>query len=84
MDAHLQRVIAEVLEIPAERIHDQLRREDVPEWDSVNHLRLITAIESELGAAFTMEQIVAVGTVGDLERAIGRTGNGNPAPQAPP
>ena len=72
MDTRLQRVIAEVLGIPAERVHAHLRREDVTEWDSLNHLRLITAIESELGAAFTMEQIAAVSTIGDLERALGR------------
>lgn len=74
MDTQLQRLVAEVLEIPPESVRPELRREDTPEWDSLNHLRLVTAIESELGVTFTMEQIVAITSVADLQAATGRNG----------
>lgn len=74
MDKQLQRLIAEVLEIPADHVRPELQREEIPEWDSLNHLRLITAIESELGVSFTMEQIVAISSVADLEAATRRDG----------
>lgn len=66
----LRTVVAECLQIPASSVQDSLSREETEEWDSLNHLRLITAVESEFGVSFTMDEIASIATLADLRRAI--------------
>ena len=67
----LRNLVAECLQIPVAKVADTLARENTPEWDSLNHLRLSTAIESELGiTSFTMEEISSIKNVADLRRTI--------------
>jgi acyl carrier protein len=40
--------------------------EDVADWDSANHVRLIIAIEGEFGIRFETDEITAPDTVGEL------------------
>lgn len=40
--------------------------DDVAEWDSTNHVRLMVAIESELGVMFETNEITAPDNVGAL------------------
>lgn len=76
MDDRLRELVAEVLEIPPAAVSSELRRADVDSWDSMNHLRLVTAIEQEYGAAFTMEEIERIQTLADIEAVIGRSRDG--------
>lgn len=44
-------------------------RDDIDEWDSLNHIRLLTAIESEFGFQFDLdeiEDISSVSTIADI------------------
>ncbi len=43
---------------------------DVEEWDSLNHVRLIVAIEADLDIELPMEQVNALRNVGDLVKLI--------------
>lgn len=51
--------------------------EDVDEWDSVNHVRLMIAVESEFGIRFETEEINEPRDVGGLisliEEKLGRS-----------
>jgi acyl carrier protein len=47
-------------------IHDQTVADDVPDWDSTNHVRLIVAIEEELDIRFESDEIAAPENVGEL------------------
>jgi acyl carrier protein len=69
-DDQLREVIAESLQIPPSAVRDELSRAAAPQWDSLNHLRLITAVEQEFGVTLTMEEISSIQTVADLRRAI--------------
>jgi len=44
--------------------------DDVDKWDSLAHLRLITAIEAEYGIRLTMQQIQGIQSLGDLEAVV--------------
>jgi acyl carrier protein len=66
----LYNLIAEVLEIRASLVTPELRREDTDHWDSMNHLRLVTAIEQEFGAEFSMDQIETIRTVAEIEQVV--------------
>jgi acyl carrier protein len=54
---------------------------DVPGWDSFNHVKLILAVEDHFGIQLHIEDINALKTVGDLVRLVARkTGHDDPAP----
>jgi len=42
-------LIAEVLELPVERVTDELSFGDVSEWDSLGHMDLLMALEARYG-----------------------------------
>jgi acyl carrier protein len=43
---------------------------DVPEWDSLNHVRLVVSIEQEFGVKFTLNEITELKNVGELAMLI--------------
>ena len=47
-------------------IDDSSTADDVAEWDSANHVRLMIAAESEFGVRFETDEITAPETVGAL------------------
>jgi len=57
MNARFREVLSEVLGLAPAQITPDLRRTDTDLWDSINHLRLITLLETEFGASFTMDEI---------------------------
>ena len=48
----------------------QLDASQVPEWDSLNHIGLIVALEGEFGVEFTTDELAAMENVGDLIRTL--------------
>ncbi len=53
----LKEVIADVFDIDEDEISHETTNETVEKWDSLNHLRLVTALEGEFGITLTMEEI---------------------------
>jgi acyl carrier protein len=53
----LREVIADVLDLNPVLIGDSFSRGDSPAWDSLAHLRLITALEEAFGIKFTMKEV---------------------------
>jgi acyl carrier protein len=43
---------------------------DIPDWDSVSHVSLVLALESEFGVKFTSAEIQAMGNVGKVAELI--------------
>ncbi|MBP3200430.1 MAG: acyl carrier protein [Lachnospiraceae bacterium] len=39
---------------------------DIDEWDSLNHITIISTIENEFDVDFTMEEVVNFKNVGDI------------------
>lgn len=70
MNERLRALIAELLDLPSADVTPDMRRDEVEAWDSLNHLRLITAIETEFGATFSMDEIAQLQTPGDMQRII--------------
>jgi acyl carrier protein len=62
LDSRIREVMAEILEVEPGEIGEELRRDDSPLWDSMNHLRMVSALEEAFGIRFTMKE------VGDMER----------------
>lgn len=61
-ERRIKEVMAEVLEIDPAAIGESFHRDDAPAWDSMNHLRMVSALEEAFGIRFTMKE------VGEMER----------------
>lgn len=69
-DAILDSIFAEILELPVEEITDDLTPDSCATWDSLNHLRLITEIESRFGVEFSMAEVQAALSVSKFRQLL--------------
>ena len=51
-------------------LRNDLTAEDVPGWDSLNHVNLIIQIEQEFGIRFSNEEVTSFQNVGQLQELI--------------
>ena len=65
---------ASVLGVPAERLSPGTACGDIPEWDSVMHLRLVMEAEARYGVSIPLEAIPTLHTLADFARAVGVDG----------
>lgn len=66
----LQDVFREVFDDAALEIRDATVAGDVPDWDSLNHVKLVVAIEQSFGVEFSNREIASWENVGDMRRAL--------------
>ncbi len=57
---------AEVFKVPRETLSRDTAYESIPEWDSVNHLRLVMEAEAAFGVHYPIERIPELKTLGDF------------------
>jgi acyl carrier protein len=70
MENHLKEIFSEVLEVEETDLNDDFGPDDCPLWDSMNNLRLITAIEEEFGVKFSMEEIATMVNFGEVKAVL--------------
>ena len=46
--------------------------DDIDDWDSLNHITLMSAVEEEFGIRFTMGQVSGMKNVGEMAEIIAR------------
>ena len=57
-ESRLKQVMADVFGIDAASVNEQSSMETIERWDSMNHLKLIMALEEQFDVAFSEDQIV--------------------------
>ncbi len=57
MKSQIREIIARVLNVDLAAVTDQLSSGDIPEWDSVGNLAIISTIEQELDVEFPLEDL---------------------------
>lgn len=57
---------AGVLKVGRDRLSGGTRRGSIPEWDSVNHLRLVMEAEERFGVSYPIERIPEIETLDDF------------------
>ena len=57
------RIVSNVLGYPIEQIDDDTSPDTVKTWDSLRHMKLVLALEEELGVQLTADQIVEMNNV---------------------
>jgi len=51
-------------------INDNTCADDIDDWDSIEHINLILAVEKEFSIKFDMNEIARLKSVGEIVRAI--------------
>lgn len=59
-------VIAEALDIPEESVTLELSVGDIPEWNSIGNITLITKLEEVFGIEFQIERLFELVSVKDI------------------
>lgn len=57
---------AHVLKVPRERLSGETGYESIPEWDSVNHIRLVMEAEKRFGVRYPLERVAKLKTLDDF------------------
>lgn len=79
MHFDLLELVCDVIGADCDAVDSDTPREEVGEWDSLNHLRVITAVEQEFGITFLMDEIESIDCINRLEDLIvAHSGSDNP------
>jgi acyl carrier protein len=57
MESRVKEIIARVLNVDLSVVTDELSSGDIPQWDSVGNLAIISTIEQELEVEFPLEDL---------------------------
>jgi acyl carrier protein len=66
----VKRVVGSVLRVDPSGIADDARSEDVPGWDSLRHLELMLALETEFGVRIPAEAMLELTSLPAIERFV--------------
>jgi acyl carrier protein len=66
----LKEIVAELFELEPAVVDDGLTPEDVELWDSLNHLRLVSAVEQEFQIKLSMKEIESIRSLATLRALI--------------
>ena len=53
-------------------LDDETTADDIEDWDSLNHITLMAAVEDEFGIRFTMGEVSGMKNVGEMVEIIKR------------
>lgn len=70
MNDVVRTVVAEILGTDKSEVSEALSAESADNWDSLNHLRIISALEQECRVTFVMDEIQSAMSVSALIRLI--------------
>jgi acyl carrier protein len=64
----VRRIAADIFNLPLDQITDSMSPQTVADWDSVQHLNLVLAMEAQLGVQFDPLEIERMQTIGEAIR----------------
>lgn len=62
----LNEVFRDVFDDESITVNDATTSDDIEDWDSLEHINLIAAVEQEFGMKFNMGQVVTMKNVGEM------------------
>ena len=66
----IEQVFRDVFDDNEIELRPELTAQDVPEWDSLAHVRLILAVQKAFGIKFSAAQVANLKNVGELAELI--------------
>ncbi len=70
MEQKLKAVVAEILGIKSDDVVDELSPENAGNWDSLNHMNIITAVEMEFNLSMSMSDIQSIDNFKSLKSLV--------------
>ncbi len=70
MEDKIKEILATILEIDLSDVNNETNPNTVSNWDSLQHMKLVFAIEEEYGVEFTDDQIIQLTDVGKIINCI--------------
>lgn len=70
----IENIFREVFDDDQLQLSDSLSSETLPTWDSLAHIRLVSALEDELSLTFTLEDIEAMTSVAKILAVVDSKG----------
>ena len=66
----VEAILRDVFDLPQLLVTPNLTAQDVEEWDSIAHIRVVVAIEQEFNVKFALGELQSLQNVGDMLRLI--------------
>ncbi len=70
MNDEIKELVSEIFGIDEDDVTLELSQQTLNNWDSMNHLKLVTAVEEEFDISLTMDDIEEISTVAKLVEII--------------
>ena len=70
----LKKIVAKVLNIEEIKVNNSLTMGNTEQWDSFNHLLLISEIEKKLGITFSIQEVEKIKSFKDLREIVSNKG----------
>lgn len=70
LDSILRTLFMDIFDLEEGDFSDELSYEDTPEWDSLGHMQMVSALTKEFDVDFDIEEVMAMETVGRIKEII--------------
>ena len=70
LDAQLRKIFAKLFPVDPADLADDARRGELEGWDSLGHLDLVNAIESEFSVSIDTDQALEIETFGETKEML--------------
>ncbi|HET6680599.1 MAG TPA: hypothetical protein VFG84_05320 [Gemmatimonadaceae bacterium] len=70
MEEDLRGLFAQVMNLSASQVHSEMDQDSCGTWTSLNHLMLISQIESRFGVRFANQEISTMTTYGRVAQTL--------------
>jgi acyl carrier protein len=68
----LRSVFSRALNVP--EVRDELKYQEIPEWDSVGHMALVASIDEEFGIMMDTDDVIAMSSFQEAQKILKKYG----------
>ena len=66
----LNKIFCDIFDDDQIAIFEEMTSNDIEEWDSLNHINIVVAVEKKFNVKFTTKEIMTYENVGQFARAV--------------
>jgi acyl carrier protein len=74
LSSGVSKVFSETLSVPIETISDETSPENTPQWDSLQAMNLVVALEAAFDVRLSTKEIISMRTVGLVRKVLRNKG----------
>jgi acyl carrier protein len=74
MEEKIRQAFHEAFGLEPAKFNMDITPDDVPEWDSLGHMRLVTALQEKFGVEFEIDEVMEMETVRKIAEIVEKKG----------